>query len=170
MTKSRPWHVREPEGEEHRVIVGIALPVEEISDDVVHVGASDTFLVEHEDLRRTVHNGETISCLSETLGPPPSSSSQFQDRARCSKGGESVVHDGYLALPFELFLLTPVVPALSLPPLVVLRRPGPVIRPLLREQILVVHTGSIALSSECLNGWRASPRPDEVGHLSNAAR
>src|ERR1700689_3515283 len=68
----------------------------------------DPFLVERESLRRTVHNGETIRCASETLGPPTSSSSQFQDRPRGSKGGESVVHHGYLALPFEQLFLAPV--------------------------------------------------------------
>jgi hypothetical protein len=60
LAKSGSRHVREPEGEEHHVIVGVGLPIEEIRHDIVHIGASHPFLVERENLRRTVHNGETV--------------------------------------------------------------------------------------------------------------
>ena len=101
---------------------GSRLAIEEIHLDIVHVGASHPFLVERKDLRRTVQNGETLGCTSEPFGPPTSTSCQFQDRARGSEGGESVIHDRYLAPPFEQLFLTPVEPAMSLPPFVVLRR------------------------------------------------
>ena len=121
------------------------MPLEEIRHHIVDVGASHSLLVERKDLRRTVHNGEAISCASDALGPPTSSSSQFQDRSRCSKGDESVVEYSHLAFPFEQFLLAPVEPPLSLPPFVVLRRPGLVVRPLLCDYALVLHADSFAL-------------------------
>ena len=43
--------MREPEGEEHNVIVGVGVPIEEICHDIVHVGVSHPCLVEREDLR-----------------------------------------------------------------------------------------------------------------------
>ena len=125
--------MRKPEGEEHHVIVRVGLPIEEICYHIVDVGASHPFPVEREDLRRTIHNGEIVGGASEPLGPPTSTSGQFQDRTRGSEGGESGVYDRHLTLPFEQRFLAPVEPAPSLPPFVVLRRPGLIVRPLLCE-------------------------------------
>ena len=87
LAKSGPWYVRKPEGEEHCVIVGVCLPIEEILYDIVDIGASHPFLVECQNFRRTVHNGETVGCPCETLSPPTSSPRQFQDRALSAKRG-----------------------------------------------------------------------------------
>ena len=87
LAKSGPWDVRKPEGEEHNVIFGVCSPIEEILYDIVDIGTCHPFLVEGENLRRTVHNGETVGCPCETLSPPTSSPRQFQDRALSAKGG-----------------------------------------------------------------------------------
>jgi hypothetical protein len=146
-----PWHVREPEGEEHGVIGGVRSPIEEIRSHIGDVGASHPFPVECEHLGCAVHDGETVGCPCQTIGPPPCSPRQFQDRAVRTKGSEGVVHDRYLALPFEQRFLAPVEATPSLPPFVVFGRPCPVVRTLLGEQVIVVHAHSFAPVGESLN-------------------
>jgi hypothetical protein len=153
--------VGKPEGEEHSVIFGVCLPIEEILYDIVDIGAPYPFLVECENLRRTVHDGETVGCPCETLSPPTSSPRQFQDRALSAKGGEGVVHDRYLALPFAQLFLAPVIPTPSLPPFVILGRSRPIVRTLLGEQVqvIVVHAHIVALVGECLKDWLVALDP-----------
>ena len=144
LAESSSWYVRKPEGEEHNIIFGVCLPDEEVLCDIVDIGAPHPFLVERENLGRTVNNGETVSCPCETLSPPTSSSSQFQHRALGAKRRESVVYDGHLALPLEQLFAAPVIPTTSLPPFVILGRSRPVVRTLLGEQVIVLHVRSVA--------------------------
>ena len=136
LAKSGPWHGARAEGGEDHVIVGVGLPIEEdpprhSSRRSVPPGPGCS--------ARTWANSSTTVRLSaararrpgSTDAVPPASS---KTEPVAPKQVRALVHDRYLALPFEqLFLASGRNRPLSLPRFVVLRRPGPIVRPLLSE-------------------------------------
>ena len=80
------------------------------------------------------------SSAGETLGPPSGAPRHFQ---HLTSRAEAVERGGDLRdfpIPLLSQVQSPVVAAAPLPPLVVLRRTSPVIRSLLREEFIVVHS------------------------------
>lgn len=124
----------------------------------------DPLPVERECFWGGVHNGQAVSRSCKAFSPPPGSACELEHVPLDVERPQRGVDARDLVVSFAALFLTPVVPAASLPPLVVFRGSAPVVRALLAQRLVVDPTAPTSPSAATPGSLEApasmrTPRP-----------
>ena len=151
-------NVGQPEAEEDEIVARGRPPAEEIGADVADARAAHPLPVQRKHLGRGVDARQLRRVRRQALGPQPRAAGQLQDVSPRSRSVEGVGQLVDLRPPPPVPFRTVVEGAAAVEPVVVFRRPGPVVRDLLREDPLLVGFGVPAAHS--LDASPASARSE----------